>query len=195
LSQESKATQFPTVFLTLVSIVVALGIENLLGHVGAQFGDAPPDIKPLIVAQAVTIFLVVGAIWISYASMLMTTRWDPRFEDFYAPLAILALLYFAIQAIGTNQTAWFFLTSFGWCNAGLGIWFRDPAAEESRMHREPDGWRAIVCVLGLGVLAFVSGVASLLGAMGSTAAAVVVSLMAAAQLLGAWFHFRWLRAA
>jgi hypothetical protein len=125
----------------------------------------------------------------------MIGTWDPRFEDFYAPLAILAVLYFAIQAIGTNQTAWFFLTSLGWANAGLGQWLRFPAAEDSRMHNRPEGRGSILCLLSLSVLAFASGAASLLGAMGTTAAAVVVSFMAVGQLFGAWLHFRWLRAA
>jgi hypothetical protein len=110
-------------------------------------------------------------------------------------LAISALLYFAIQAIGTHQTAWFLLTSLGWANAGLGQWFRFPASGQSRLHERSDGWRSILCLLGLSVLGFVSGVASFLGAMGTTAAAVVASIMAVGQLLGAWLHFRWLRAA
>lgn len=195
LSQSYKSASFASIFLTLVSIVVALGIEQLLQHVSESFGEASPSARPLIVAQSVTMFLVVGAIWISYASMLMLGTWDPRFEDFYAPLAILTLLYFAIQAIGTNQAAWFVLTAVGWGFAGLSQWFRFPTGEESRMHERRDGWRSILCLLGLSVAGLACGVASLLGALGTAAAAVVVAFQALGQLASAWLHFRWLRTA
>jgi hypothetical protein len=192
--EESRTPQFPNIFLTLVSIVVALGIEHLLGHFSEQFVAAAPGTKGLVVAQGITMFVVIGAVWISYATLVMTTRWEPKFEDFYVPLLILSLLYFTILAIGTHLTGWFFMVSVGWAFAGLSQRFNLPQGEGAHMDpKTPEGRRAIWTLLGLSALSFVAGLASLFGAMNSTAATVIVSVTAVIQLLGSWLALQWWR--
>ena len=56
-----------------------------------------------------------------------------------------------------------------------------------------EGRRAIGTLFGLSALALVAGVSSLLGAMNQTAATVLVSVMAAVQLLQAWLALQWWR--
>ena len=196
MSSSPASRRFPNVFLTLVSIIVALGIEHLLGHVVERFGESDSAHRVLVVAQGVTMFLVIGAIWISYATMVMATTWEPRFQDFYVPLAILAVLYFAILSIGSNPTAWFFLISLGWLNGGLGYRFNLPEAEEARLKpSSPYGRRASRSLLLLAAVAFASGVASWVGLLSTTAAIGVATFLAVLQLLSAWLAYQWWRAA
>ena len=196
MAEGSASSRFPNVFLTLVSIIVALGIEHLLGHVSEQFAASVAAQRALVVAQGVTMFLAIGGIWISYATMVMATTWEPRFQDFYVPLAILAVLYFAILSIGTNQTAWFFLIFVGWLNGGLGQRFNLPDAEEARMQpTSPHGRRASQSLLFLAAVAFISGLASWLGVLGTAGAAAVAALLAVVQLTSAWLAYQWWRAA
>ena len=120
MSEDSRPPAFGSIFLTLVSIVVALGIEQLLGHVAAQIATVSGAHAFLVVMQGVTMFFVVGSIWIAYATQVMVAAWEPRFQDFFVPLFILSLLYFAISAIGSSGPAWFYLVALGTANAAIG---------------------------------------------------------------------------
>ncbi len=84
MSEDFKPAAFSNVALTLISIIVALGIEHLLGHIGDQISGAGGTARFLVAAQGVTTFLTIGAIWIAFATMLMTAAWEPRFQDFFA---------------------------------------------------------------------------------------------------------------
>jgi hypothetical protein len=196
LSEESKPATFSNVALTLISIVVALGIEHLLGHIGDQISDAEGTARFLVAAQGVTTFLAIGAIWIAFATMLMTAAWEPRFQDFFAPLLILSLLYFWISAIGASGPSWFYIATIGWAIPVYGNRFGLPEAVASRWRpRSAEARPLILSHVALCLLAAGGGAATQMGALGGAGAAVLVSLMAVVQLLGAWFHFQWWRSA
>jgi hypothetical protein len=196
LSEDLRSGAFPSVFLTLISIVIALGIEQLLGHVSVQIAGTTGVARFLVAAQGVAMFLVVGSIWIAYATQVMAAVWEPRFQDFFVPLFILTLLYFSISAIGTNKTAWFYLVAAGWAFAALAQRFTFPEPTAARLKpNSPEARRSILCLLTLSVLAALGGVATQTGVLGATASAVWVCVLAAIQLLQAWLQFRWWRAA
>ena len=153
MSDDNRFTAFPNVFLTLISIVVALGIEQLLGHVSAQFSEAAGATRFLVVAQGVTMFVVVGAIWMGYATQVMLGAWEPRFQDFFAPLLILSLFYFGISAIGTSGPAWFYILALGFATAGFLQRFDYPRAIAARLKpNSPEGRRSIYCLFSLSLL-------------------------------------------
>ena len=196
MSEDFKPAAFSNVALTLISIIVALGIEHLLGHISTQISDADGTIRFLVAAQGVTTFLTIGAIWIAYASMLMTAAWQPRFQDFFAPLLILSLLYFWISAIGASGPSWFYFAMLGWAIALYGTRFSLPKTVASRLRpRSAEARPLMLSYIALCLLAVSGGVATQIGALGGAGTTVLVSLMAVVQLLGAWFHFQWWRAA
>ena len=196
MSEDFKPEKFSNVVLTLISIIVALGIEHLLGHISAQFSDADGTTRFFVAAQGVTTFLTIGAIWIAYASMLMTAAWQPRFQDFFAPLLILSLLYFWISEIGASGPSWFYFAMLGWAIAVYGNRFGLPKPVASRWRpRSAEARPYMLTHVALCVLAAGGGAATQIGLLGGAGATVLVSLMAVVQLLGAWFHFQWWRAA
>lgn len=194
--EDSKSVGFPSVFLTLISIVIALGIEQLLGQVSTQLAGAAGVARFLIAAQGVTMFLTIGAIWIAYATMVMAGAWEPRFQDFFVPLFILSLLYFGILAIGTSGPAWFYLMALGTINAAVVQRFDFPRAVTARLRSSsPEGRRNIYCLVACSLLSAVGGVTTQLGALDVTGSAALVSILAAVVFLQAWFQFQWWRAA
>jgi hypothetical protein len=196
LSEEFKPAAFSNVSLTLISIIVALGIEHLLGHISVQISDADGTTRFLVAAQGATTFLAIGAIWVAFATMLMTAAWQPRFQDFLAPLLILSLLYFWISTIGAGGPAWFYLAMLGWAIALYGTRFSLPKNVASRLRpRSAEARPLMLSYVALCLLAGGGGVATQIGALGGAGATVLVSLMAVVQLLGAWFNFQWWRAA
>ena len=196
MSEDFKPAALSNVSLTLISTIVALGIEHLLGHISIQISDADGTTRFLVAAQGVTTFLTIGAIWIAYASTLMTAAWQPRFQDFFAPLLILSLLYFWISAIGASGPSWFYFAMLGWAIALYGNRFGLPEPVASRWRpRSAEARPFMLTHVALCVLAAGGGAATQIGALGGAGATVLVSLMAVVQLLGAWFHFQWWRAA
>ena len=195
LTEEPQPVAFPTVALTLVSIVIALGIEHLLGHISVLVSDATGTNRLLIALQGATTFVTVGAVWIAYATQLMTAAWVARLQDFFAPLLILSLLYFWISAIGTSGPAWFYLATIGWAVAAYGQRFGQPHEVAARMHPDsPENRRNFSSLVGLCLLGASGGIANQLGAMNSTGAVALVSLLFAVQLLHVWFLYRTWRA-
>jgi hypothetical protein len=196
LSDGHKAAAFSNVVLTLISIIIALGIEHLLGHVSALLPEADRARAFLVAAQGVTTFLVIGAIWLAYATQLMTAGWEPRFRDFYSPLLILSLLYFWISAIGTNGPSWFYFSTVGFGVAAFESRFGlpDPVAERLKP-RSPIASRSTLSLFGLCLLALGAGAATQFGAFGTTGATVIVCVMGVVQLFTAWSQYRWWRAA
>jgi len=195
LAKLPEATAFSSVILTLVSIVVALAIEQLLTHASEQLELASGSGRLLIVAQGLTMFLVSGAIWTTYVTMIMTASWAPRFQDFFAPLVILGALYVGIRMIGVSDPLWFCVAGLGWANAFAGQRLALPPEVAERM--KPDSalaWRAHGTNLVLFVLAMVGALTVHLGAANDTAAAVLVFFLAGIQLLAAWFQYAWWRA-
>ena len=87
MSEDFKPAAFSNVALTLISIIVALGIEHLLGHISTQISDADGTIRFLVAAQGVTTFLTIGAIWIAYASTLMTAALAAAVSGLLCPSA------------------------------------------------------------------------------------------------------------
>jgi hypothetical protein len=185
---------FGNVALTLISLVIALGVEHLLEHLSFQLSEADGTASVLIIAQGVTTFLTIGVIWISYATQLMTAAWKPQFQDFLNPLFFLALLYFWISAIGSDGPAWFYLSTVSSAIALYGHSYGLPPAVALRLVPSSAAARPfLVSQLGLLLLAGGAGLATQVGDLNAIGATIPISLMAIVQLLGGWFLFQWWR--
>ena len=84
----------------------------------------------------------------------------------------------------------------GWAIALYGNRFGLPEPVALRWRpRSAEARPFILAHVALCALAAGGGAATQIGALGGAGATVLVSLMAVVQLLGAWFHFQWWRAA
>jgi hypothetical protein len=141
-------------------------------------------------------FLSTGAIWVVYSTMIMTASWNPRFQDFFARLVILALIFIGIRAIGRSDTVWFLVAGGGWANAFFGQRFALPPEVAERLDpKSPLAWRAHGTNLALRVAAGVGAIATLFGVPSELSKLVLVSFLASGQLVASWLHFQWWRAA
>ena len=131
MSEDSRPVTFSNVALTLISLVIALGIEHLLEHVTARISEADDATAVLIAAQGVATFLTIVGIWVSYVTQLMTAAWTPKFQDLLNPLLMLAILYIWISTIGAGGASWFYLSTLGSAIALYGHRFDLPEADGS----------------------------------------------------------------
>jgi hypothetical protein len=118
--RERAKEHFPTVLLTLLSIVQALALELLWSH----FGEADYLFEPTWVAviswvQVAATFLGIVLIWVIYSSNVMRFRWIPTTTDSVVPFIIGLLEFMLVETLGPEQLgAWFVLLAalFGMMN-------------------------------------------------------------------------------
>ena len=115
--RERTKEHFPTVLLTLLSIVQALALELLWAHLHeADYLFEPTWIAALCWAQVVATLLSVVLIWVTYASNVMRFRWVPVTSDSVFPFLIGLLEFMLIDTLGADEIGqWLMLvgTVFG----------------------------------------------------------------------------------
>ncbi len=154
MSEDSEPATFSNVALTLISLVIALGVEHLLEHVSLRVSEADGEGSVPVIAQGVFTFLTICVIWISYAAQLMAAAWKPQFQDFLNPLFFLCLLYFWISAIGAAGPSWFYLATVASALAFYGHRFGLPEAVALRLVPSSVAARPFL-VTQLGLFSFV----------------------------------------
>jgi hypothetical protein len=96
--------QFPTVLITLLSIVQALALEFLWDHLHHR-----PDLLEMSLASAIGWMQVAASliglilIWLSYASMVMRFRWVPSTLDSVLPFFIGLIQFLMIDLMGPGH--------------------------------------------------------------------------------------------
>jgi len=96
---------FSAVQLTLLSVIVALVLENLLN----QFGD--PSVGwtgSLAWLQSALVALTVISVWSGFALILTTSQRKPAPVDFVYPFGLLIALTLAANSLGQAQLIKFF---------------------------------------------------------------------------------------
>lgn len=101
--------RFVNVQLTLLSIAVALILENLLG----VFHNAE-IITPLILVQSVEIGISAISMWVGFAYGISSVNKPPHLMDFLVHFLLLFTLSTAVTFIGTGNLPGYFIA------AGLG---------------------------------------------------------------------------
>ena len=99
---------FPTVYLTMISILVALAIEGLLGRIDELphlFVLSPSSILNWL--QISIVLLIAALFWWVIARWASTLPWTFGFFDALAPLALLMVLHFLSQSVGASADQWF----------------------------------------------------------------------------------------
>lgn len=99
---------FPTVYLTLISILIALAVESLLDRMHELphlFTFSSPAILNWI--QITIVLLIAALFWWVIARWASTLPWASGFFDALAPLVLLVVLHFLAQSVGTSPDQWF----------------------------------------------------------------------------------------
>lgn len=98
--------RFSAVQLTLLSVIVALILENLLNQFANQ-GVGWTGILPWL--QSAVVALTVIAVWSGFALILTSSERKPEPVDFIYPFGLLITLTLAANSLGEAQLARFFM--------------------------------------------------------------------------------------
>ena len=101
---------FPTVLLTLLSIVQALALELLWSHLR----ESPYLFEPSMTAaiswlQISATFLGLVLIWVVYANHVMRFRWVPVSSESVYPFLIGLIEFMMIETLGPDEIGLWFL--------------------------------------------------------------------------------------
>jgi hypothetical protein len=185
---------FPTVLLTLLSIVQAFALELLWSHLReTDYLFEPSWTMAISWLQILATFQGLVLIWVVYANNVMRFRWVPVTSDSVYPFLIGLIEFMLIEFLGPDEIGQWFLSMalvFGmmtWvAHANMRQARQDTDNEEFFRKFEPAKFRdfyphiAIVCALALaGIYLLVSGEQGLLA---------LLILLATNGLLGWQFY-------
>jgi hypothetical protein len=192
--RERAKEHFPTVLLTLLSIVQALALELLWAHLHeADYLFQPTWIAVLCWVQISATLLGVVLIWVIYASNVMRFRWVPATSDSVYPFLIGLIQFMLIDTLGADEIGQWLLLIAG--VFGVMHWVAHHTMRRARQDPDNDAFFAdvdpaelrdfypqiaVVVVLALaGVYLLVSG---------ETGAVAMLILLATGALLVRQFH-------
>lgn len=172
---------FPTVLLTLLSIVQALALELLWSHLReTAYLFEVSWLSAISWMQLFATFLGLVLIWVVYANNVMRFRWVPVTSDSVYPFLIGLMEFMLIETLGPGEIGRWFL--FMALIFGMMIWVshalmrrarRDPDNEAFFSSYEPAKLRdfyppiTIVCALLLvGIYLLISGDQGVLAMLG-----------------------------
>lgn len=123
-SIETLKNRFVTVQLTLLSIAVALILENLLSMLLAL-----EVWTPLIAVQALDISVSAISMWVGFALGISTVNKPPHLLDFLVHFFLLFTLSTAVYFLSTGYLPGYFLASaLGSSSAAATLWLDHRAA-------------------------------------------------------------------
>lgn len=120
-SEKALARQFPMLYITLVSIVIALAVERLLGHV-SDLGLRADFASLIVILQCAQFILITAVFWWVSTRWVSTIPWKFSFFDSASMLMMLIGLDLMRAAVGTNFSNW--LLVFGFYSAANGYVYR-----------------------------------------------------------------------
>ncbi|HSM36456.1 MAG TPA: hypothetical protein VK837_08685 [Longimicrobiales bacterium] len=181
--REKALTQFPAVYLTLVSVVQAIALEVLVARVVAVRPAFALSADAVIVwLEVVLLVLTIFYGWVSYTLLVTLAQWVLRAFDFAAAFSVGLMQFVAIGFIGPGSfTAFCSMVAVGFgfgafvSHSNTGVAARRP--ENLTVMRSMPR-RRLTFLLGLVGL---SGVAGALAA--GTSRALVVAALAACNLI------------
>lgn len=175
--------RFATVQLTLLSIVVALILENLLSNLFAL-----DDWTPLVLVQAADILLASLAMWVGFAYGLSFGTTRPTPIDFMGLFGLLIFMQFAVRFIYTGSVAGFLVSGgAATLTAGLMI-MKDVRAARSVGMQGPE--RTMWWLLGVGSAEVLGAALFKFGIINTGIALALIATTACCQGADAWRSMR-----
>jgi hypothetical protein len=99
----------PNVYLTLVSIIVALALEDLFSLVREFYTvEGPEAVTVLLWLQIIGAFAAAFATWVGYCHIFITTRWILGIWDALSVMTLLVTLFLINSFVGAENSAWWF---------------------------------------------------------------------------------------
>lgn len=192
--RERAKEHFPTVLLTLLSIVQALALELLWSHLHDTAYLLEPSWTALISwVQIFATFLGLVLIWVVYANNVMRFRWVPVSSESVYPFLIGLIEFLLIETLGPDDIGlWLILMALIY---GMMIWVAHANMRSARQDAdnaaffgsfEPAELRdfypqiAIVCALVLG--------GTYLQITGDQGLLALFALLAITGMLGWYFY-------
>ena len=185
---------FPTVLLTLLSIVQALALELLWSHLRESeylFAFSWPAFISWIQITATLLGLVL--IWVVYASNVMRFRWVPVTSDSVYPFLIGLLEFMLIETLGPDEIGqWLILMSVIF---GMMVWVSHTTMRRARRDSdnfpyfsefEPAVFSDFYPQITVVVILALAGVGLLI--TGTTGVAAALSLLMTICILGWQFY-------
>lgn len=109
---------YATVQLTMLSIVIALVLENLLGTLFEI-----DHWTPLVLLQSLGVLASSLSMWVGFGLALTVVDKQPNYSDFLNPFLMLIFLSLAVRCIATGNIAGFFLAgALGTASSTFNLW-------------------------------------------------------------------------
>ncbi len=106
-SAEAKLRrQFPALYITLVSIVIALAIEGLLGRLGELESLGVGAARAVLFAQVGVVLLIASLLWWVSARWVTTIPWPFGFSDGFSMIALLIVFHIVTRSIANDFGHW-----------------------------------------------------------------------------------------
>lgn len=198
LGESQLKQQFPAVYVTLISIIVALAVERLFSRLGSFGMPLGGDGAALLVwLQAFAVFQLAVCMWFLASLFVITFRWVLRFSDSVGPFALLFLLNLLISSIGAETAHhWLYLAGVGsFTSAGVFSASLRKAAREPENRERLDRRRfipAVVATIALGGLMLGFGLLVHIGVFGIRWASVGVVAFCLGLGVAVWlWHRAW----
>lgn len=197
--RDKALTQFPAMYITLVSVVQAIALEALATR---AIEIAPGfDLEPTAVVVWLEILLLgqtVFYVWISYTLLVTLAQWVFRVFDFGAAFAVGVLQFVAIAFIGSDAVHTFLvIVGLGFA---VGAWVSHSnigaaarSADNQDVIRELPRMTLTLLLMSVGVLGVLGLVALRLGA-GYWSIAIILLGCNAVLLVAQLQWFAWWRA-
>lgn len=189
-----------SVYVTLVSIVVALALENLVGQartMGALWEWQRGSLLTWL--QAILVFLMALNFWIMSTYLALALRWDISVRDAAGSLLFLFILNGLIATMGPAAEPTFFWI-FGVGNTAAGFVILDVLHRSDRLARNGAflarfrfrrGVAAAILMVGIGLgvgLLVQLGAGGLALATAATAAIIPLSLWILGEFSASWWQ-------
>ena len=98
-----------SVYLTLVSVIVALALGDLFSQVREIYVKAGIEAtSALLWLQIVGAFGAAFGVWVGYCHIFITTRWVLGIWDALSVMSLLIALYLINTTVGAANPAWWF---------------------------------------------------------------------------------------
>jgi hypothetical protein len=167
--QNELRRHFPTIYLTLISILVALAIEGLLERMYELPSLYLLSSSSVLAWLQISIVLSIAALfWWVIARWASTLPWVFGFFDALAPLVLLVVLHILADSVGTNADRWF--GALGAVAIGGSINYAVSARRALALSAQADARSSVLfpaaIPAGVGIVAIV-GTAIGLGALGT----------------------------
>ena len=156
---------FPSVLLTLVSIIQAIALESLWDQVRGRTELYEPTWDALLGwLQVVVSFNVIVLIWLIYVGLVMRVRWTPTIGDSALPFLVGLVQFSMIEMMGP-QRLWAWIFVLGLISAFMTILTHgllkrarlDPDNREMFEKLSPATWRDFLPQIVTVSLAFLAG--------------------------------------